>query len=75
MSPGSWVRSALPSATAGRLCPKGIFARPRMEAYREESHRIMEIIAPTGAVVEEMSVDEAYIDVSATGMSTAMKPV
>jgi DNA polymerase-4 len=69
------VRSALPSATAGRLCPKGIFARPRMEAYREESHRIMEIIATTGAVVEEMSVDEAYIDVSATGMSTAMKPV
>jgi DNA polymerase-4 len=59
------VRSALPSATAGRLCPKGIFVRPRMDAYREESHRIMEIIATTGAVVEQMSVDEAYIDVSA----------
>ena len=59
------VRSALPSATAGRLCPKGIFVRPRMDAYCEESHRIMEIIATTGAVVEQMSVDEAYIDVSA----------
>ena len=59
------VRSALPSVTAGRLCPKGIFVRPRMDAYREESHRIMEIIATTGAVVEQMSVDEAYIDVSA----------
>ena len=59
------VRSALPSATAGRLCPKGIFVRPRMDAYREESHRIMEIITTTGAVVEQMSVDEAYIDVSA----------
>jgi len=59
------VRSALPSATAGRLCPKGIFVRPRMDAYRAESHRIMEIIATTGAVVEQMSVDEAYIDVSA----------
>jgi len=58
------VRSALPSATAGRLCPKGIFVRPRMDAYREESHRIMEIIASTGAIVEQMSVDEAYIDVS-----------
>lgn len=58
------VRSALPSATAGRLCPKGIFVRPRMDAYREESHRIMEIIARTGAIVEQMSVDEAYIDVS-----------
>jgi DNA polymerase-4 len=59
------VRSALPSATAGRLCPKGIFVRPRMDAYREESHRIMEIINTAGAVVEQMSVDEAYIDVSA----------
>jgi DNA polymerase-4 len=58
------VRSALPSATAGRLCPKGIFVRPRMDAYREESHRIMEIIASIGAIVEQMSVDEAYVDVS-----------
>ena len=59
------VRSALPSATAGRLCPKGIFVRPRMDAYRDESHRIMEIIASTGAVIEPMSIDEAYLDVSA----------
>jgi DNA polymerase-4 len=59
------VRSAMPSATAGRLCPKGMFVRPRMDAYREESHRIMEIIASIGAVVEQMSVDEAYVDVSA----------
>src|SRR5580658_7286792 len=59
------VRSALPSATAGRLCPKGIFVRPRMDAYREESHHIMEIISSTGAIVEQMSVDEAYLDMSA----------
>ena len=59
------VRSALPSSTAARLCPKGIFVRPRMDAYREESHRIMEIIARTGAIVEQMSVDEAYLDMSA----------
>jgi len=58
------VRSALPSATAGRLCPKGIFVRPRMEAYHEESRRIMEIMAQTGAVVEPMSIDEAYLDMS-----------
>ena len=31
------VRSALPSSTADRLCPKGIFVRPRMDAYREDS--------------------------------------
>jgi DNA polymerase-4 len=59
------VRSALPSATAGRLCPQGVFVRPRMEAYREESRQIMAIVARTGAVVEPMSIDEAYLDASA----------
>ena len=58
------VRSALPSSTAARLCPKGIFVRPRMDAYREESQRIMEIVASTGAILEQMSVDEAYLDMS-----------
>src|SRR5581483_2370276 len=59
------VRSAMPSATAGRLCPKGIFVRPRMEAYKEESREIMRIVAHTGALVEQMSIDEAYADLSA----------
>ena len=58
------VRSALPSSTAARLCPKGVFVRPRMDDYREESQRIMEIVASTGAIVEQMSVDEAYLDMS-----------
>jgi DNA polymerase-4 len=58
------VRSAMPSATAGRLCPNGIFVRPRMDHYREESRYIMKIVAQTGAVVETMSIDEAYLDVS-----------
>ena len=58
------VRSALPSATAGRLCPRGIFVRPRMEHYREESRRIMEIVSEAGGVVEQMSIDEAYLDFS-----------
>jgi len=58
------VRSALPSATAGRLCPQGIFVRPRMEAYREESRHLMAIMAQTGATVEPMSIDEAYLDMS-----------
>jgi DNA polymerase IV len=59
------VRSAMPSATAGRLCPRGIFVRPRMDAYREESLQIMAIVARTGAIVEPMSIDEAYLDFSA----------
>ena len=58
------VRSALPSVTAGRLCPSGVFIRPNMEKYREESGRIMQIVARTGATIEQMSVDEAYLDLS-----------
>lgn len=58
------VRSAMPSATAGRLCPKGVFVRPRMDHYRQESRQIMQIVAATGAVVETMSIDEAYLDMS-----------
>ncbi|HMP81355.1 MAG TPA: DNA polymerase IV [Verrucomicrobiota bacterium] len=60
------VRSALPSVTAGRLCPKGIFVRPRMEVYRAESREIMAIVRElAGGLIQQVSVDEAYVDVSA----------
>jgi len=60
------VRSAMPSATAGRLCPKGVFLRPRMEAYRAESQEIMSIVREfSGELIQQVSVDEAYMDVSA----------
>src|SRR2546425_11283588 len=58
------VRSAMPSATAGRLCPKGVFVPPRMEKYRSESMRIMEILEQTGAEIEPMSIDEAYLEMT-----------
>ena len=58
------VHSAMPSVTAGRLCPKGVFVRPRMEQYREESRQIMRLVAEIGAVIEQMSIDEAYLDLS-----------
>src|SRR5438132_440260 len=58
------VRSAMPSATAGRLCPAGIFVPPRMDKYKAESAKIMEILALTGAAIEPMSIDEAYLDLS-----------
>jgi DNA polymerase-4 len=58
------VRSAMPSSTAARLCPDGVFVRPRMDRYKDESREIMRIVAATGAVVEQMSIDEAYLDVS-----------
>lgn len=59
------VRSAMPSVTAGRLCPKGIFVRPRMDHYRQESEQIMRLAGQTGALIEQMSIDEAYLDLSA----------
>src|SRR5205085_9562702 len=58
------VRSAMPSATAGRLCPKGIFVRPRMERYKEQSREIRKLIAESRTIVEQMSIDEAYLDLS-----------
>jgi DNA polymerase-4 len=58
------VRSALPSVTAGRLCPTGVFIRPRMEHYRAESRYVMAILAESGADVEKTSIDEAYLDAS-----------
>ena len=60
------VRSAMPSRTAGKLCPHGIFVRPRMDAYRAESAAIMEILPNVTPIIEKVSVDEAYLDVSAS---------
>lgn len=59
------VRSAMPSRTAARLCPSGVFIRPRMEHYRQESRLIMAVVGATGAAIEQVSVDEAYLDFSA----------
>jgi len=67
------VRSAMPSSTAGRLCPKGVFVRPRMDHYRAESREIMRVAAETGAVVEQVSIDEAYLDFYANHL-TLTKP-
>jgi DNA polymerase IV len=59
------VRSAMPSATAGRLCPDGVFVRPRMDAYRDESRAIMSLVKQfAGELVQQVSVDEAYLEVT-----------
>jgi DNA polymerase-4 len=58
------VRSAMPSATAGRLCPKGVFVPPRMDKYKAESMMIMSILGQTGAELEPMSIDEAYLEMT-----------
>jgi len=59
------VRSAMPSVTAKRQCPELIFVPPRFDAYREVSHQIRAIFHDYADEVEPLSLDEAYLDVSA----------
>jgi DNA polymerase-4 len=60
------VRSAMPSRTAGKLCPHGIFVRPRMDAYRAESAQVMQILRDFTPTIEQISVDEAYLDLTSS---------
>jgi DNA polymerase-4 len=58
------VRSAMPSVTAKRRCPDLIFVKPRFDAYREVSRQIRAIFAEYTPLVEPLSLDEAYLDVT-----------
>ena len=59
------VRSAMPSITATRLCPDLIFRKPRFEVYKEVSDQIRAIFEDYTPHVEPLSLDEAYLDVTA----------
>jgi DNA polymerase-4 len=58
------VRSAMPSKRARELCPELIFVRPRFDAYKEVSTRIREIFHRYTDLIEPLSLDEAYLDVT-----------
>lgn len=58
------VRSAMPSVTARRLCPQLIFVRSRFDVYRATSHQIRDIFLEYTDLVEPLSLDEAYLDVT-----------
>jgi DNA polymerase-4 len=58
------VRSALPSVTAKRLCPDLIFVKPRFDVYRSVSQQIRAIFGDYTDLVEPLSLDEAYLDVT-----------
>jgi DNA polymerase IV len=58
------VRSAMPISEAYRLCPQAVYLRPDMPRYVRESRRIMEALHTVSPVVEPVSIDEAYLDVS-----------
>lgn len=58
------VRSALPSITAKRRCPELVFVPPRFDVYRAVSAQIREIFAEHTDLIEPLSLDEAYLDVT-----------
>ena len=58
------VRSALPSVTAKRRCPDLIFVTPRFDVYKAVSLQIREIFAEYTPIIEPLSLDEAYLDVT-----------
>jgi DNA polymerase IV len=58
------VRSAMASKVAKRLCPSLIFTKPRFEVYKEVSGQIREIFAEYTTLIEPLSLDEAYLDVT-----------
>jgi DNA polymerase-4 len=69
------VRSAMPARTAYRLCPQAIFLPPRFEVYCAISSRVMAIFKSVTALVEPLSLDEAFLDVTScvSGFPEAMQ--
>jgi DNA polymerase-4 len=58
------VRSAMPSTTARRLCAELVFVKPHFDVYKEVSHQIRAIFLEYTPLVEPLSLDEAYLDVT-----------
>lgn len=58
------VRSALPISRAWKLCPEGVYVRPRMERYSEVSGQVMEVFRRYTDLVEPLSIDEAFLDIT-----------
>jgi DNA polymerase IV len=67
------VHSAMPSLTAKRKCPDLIFVKPRFDIYRAVSDQIRQIFAEYTPIIEPLSLDEAYLDVTENlkGMDSA----
>lgn len=67
------VRSAMPAVRAERLCPNAVFLPPDFPRYRAVSRQVREILRQHTDLIEPLSLDEAYLDVSQnkTGLLTA----
>lgn len=65
------IHSAMPCSRAVQLCPKAVFLRPRMDHYRTISNQLMAIFQRYSSDVEPLSLDEAFLDVTATAAPPA----
>lgn len=62
------IHSAMPISRAYRLCPRAVFLPPRFSRYSELSRRVMELLGEFSPLVEELSIDEAFLDCTGTEM-------
>jgi DNA polymerase IV (DinB-like DNA polymerase) len=60
------IRSAMPISIAYQRCPQGIYLRPNFNKYNQASNEVMEIIKSFSSKFQQVSIDEAYIDISET---------
>ncbi|EPF32456.1 hypothetical protein HMPREF9194_00455 [Treponema maltophilum ATCC 51939] len=60
------VHSAMPIGKAFRLCPSAIFLRGRMKRYHEKSQEVMAVLSEFSPEIRQMSIDEAFMDMSGT---------
>jgi DNA polymerase-4 len=58
------VHSAMPLATAKRLCPQAIFIEGHFDHYRDASGKIMSVLEGVSPIIERVSLDEAYVDIT-----------
>ncbi len=63
------VRSAMPSSVARRLCPDAVWTQGRFDRYRELSNAVMEILWDETPHVQQVSIDEAFCDISPTAVN------
>lgn len=62
------VKAAMPSSKAVRLCPSLIIRPPRFDLYEQESEKVRKIFADYTSLIEPLSLDEAYLDVTETSL-------
>jgi DNA polymerase-4 len=62
------IRSGMPTAQAKRLCPQGVFLPPRFPRYEEVAQRIRAILREYSPLVEPVSLDEAFVDLTGTDL-------